>query len=284
MTESVITPVAKPVVAFGRRNASEERIKQVEDELEQLKNPQASTEKQEDKEDTSLNAEERTFKKRYGDLRRHSQKQQEDLQKQIDDLKLQLNSATTKQLQIPKTEAEVNAWATQYPDVYKLVKSIAIREAKQQTTSLEERMKKIDEMERNAVREKAEAELMRLHPDFDQIRDDDEFHDWVQEQPDWVQKALYENDNDARAAARAIDLYKSDKGIKAKKTANNKDAAFAISTPRSKPSPNAEGTEGMIYESQVAKMSPNDYEKNAEAIHAAIKAGKFVYDMSGAAR
>ena len=48
---------------------------------------------------------------------------------------------------------------------------------------------------------------MRLHPDFDDIRDSDEFHEWAESQPKWVQDALYENDNDARSAARAIDLY-----------------------------------------------------------------------------
>lgn len=283
MNESVITPASKPVVAFGRRNAGEERIKQAEEEIENLKNPKAEV-AEEGQEDASLSAEEKTFKKRYGDLRRYSQKQQEDLQKQIDELKTQLTKTASKQIQIPKTEKEIDAWAAEYPDVYKLVKSIAIREAKQQTTSLEERMKKIDEMERNASREKAEIELMRLHPDFDEIRENDDFHEWVGEQPDWVQKALYENDTDARSAARAIDLYKSDRNIKTKKTSSNKDAALAVSPARGKSTPNGEGTEGMIYESQIAKMSTSEYERNLETIHAAMKSGKFVYDMSGAAR
>ena len=65
----------------------------------------------------------------------------------------------------------------------------------------------------NASREKAEAELMRLHPDFDDIRDSDDFHDWAEEQPEWIQKALYENDTDSRSAARAIDLYKADRNM-----------------------------------------------------------------------
>lgn len=281
---SVITPVAKPVVAFARRNAAEERIKQAEEEIERLKNPEAVEARQEEEgEDPSLSAEERTFKKRYGDLRRHSQKMQEDFQRQIDQMKEQLEKATTKQIQIPKTEEEIGAWAAEYPDVYKLVKSIAIREAKQQTTSLEERMKKIDEMERNAAREKAEAELMRLHPDFDSIKEDDDFHSWVEEQPTWVQQALYENDSDARAAARAIDLYKADRGIKAKKAVSDKEIAKSVS-PKSRSTPNGDGTEGMIYESQIEKMSASEYERNMEAIHAAMKAGKFVYDVSGAAR
>ena len=75
----------------------------------------------------------------------------------------------------------------------------------------------------------AEAELMALHPDFDKIRESDEFHDWAEEQPKWVQDALYDNDNDARSAARAIDLYKVDKNIINKPKANN-DAAKVVKT------------------------------------------------------
>ena len=281
---SEISPAPKAVVAFGRRNASEERIRQAEEEIEQLKNPQKVEAPKEEDDEEPTSAEEKSFKKRYGDLRRYSQKQLDEMQKKVDELTSQLNSATKQQMRLPKTQEEIDAWAKQYPDVYKLVKTIAIQQAKEQTTGIEERLKKIDEMERSAAREKAEAELMRLHPDFDDIRDQDEFHEWVEDQPAWVQQALYENDNDARAAARAIDLYKADKGIKTKKTSGDREAASAISTRRTRSTPNGDGTEGLIYESQVAKMSMPEYEKNAQAISDAIKAGKFVYDMSGAAR
>ena len=281
---SEISPAPKAVVAFGRRNASEERIRQAEEEIEQLKNPQKVEAAKEEDDEEPTSAEEKSFKKRYGDLRRYSQKQLDEMQKKVDELTSQLNSATKQQMRLPKTQEEIDEWAKQYPDVYKLVKTIAIQQAKEQTTGIEERLKKIDEMERSAAREKAEAELMRLHPDFDDIRDQDEFHEWVEDQPAWVQQALYENDNDARAAARAIDLYKADKGIKTKKTSGDREAAAAISTRRTRSTPNGDGTEGLIYESQVAKMSMPEYEKNAQAISDAIKAGKFVYDMSGAAR
>lgn len=280
MTDNVITPAPKGVVAFGRRNASEERIKQAEEELESLKNP-----KDENKEDDSnLTAEERTFKKRYGDLRLYAQRQKEEFDQKIQDLQQQLDSATKKEMKLPKTQEELDAWAREYPDVYKLVKTIAIQQAKEQTTGLEERMREIDEMKRTASKEKAEAELMRLHPDFDQIREDDDFHAWVEEQPKWIQDALYENDTDARSAARAIDLYKADRNITGKKKTSSKDAAAAVNTRGGRTTPNGEGTEGLIYESQIAKMSTAEYEKNAEAIQQAIQSGKFVYDMSGAAR
>lgn len=279
---SDITAAPKGVVAFGRRNANEERIKQAEEELEQLKNPKKEEQQEDIEEPTS--AEEKSFKKRYGDLRRFSQQKEKEYEQRITALEEQLAAASKKEMKLPKTEEEINAWASQYPDVYKLVKTIAIQQAKEQTTGLEERMNKITQMEREAAKEKAEAELMRLHPDFDQIREDDAFHEWVEQQPKWIQDALYENDSDARSAARAIDLYKADVGIKTKKASSDKDAASAVGARKGRSAPVGDGTEGMIYESQIQKMSASEYERNLETITEAMKNGKFVYDISGAAR
>jgi hypothetical protein len=287
MTETVIVPASKAVVAFGRRNASEERIKQAEEELEQLKKPseEGDVEKKDESSAQNLPAEEETFKKRYGDLRRHTQKIQEDFKKEIDDLRTQLEQAARKEMKLPKSEDDLKAWADQYPDVYKIVETIAIKKAQEQTTGVEERLKQIDEMERKVARDKAEAELLRIHPDFDQIRDEDDFHQWAEEQPKWVQDALYNNDTDARSAARAIDLYKADKGIaKKEKKDNSRDVAKSVGTRSERTSPNSDGTEGMIYESQVAKMSVNEYEARSEEIQKAMRSGKFVYDISGSAR
>jgi hypothetical protein len=287
MTETVIVPAPKAVVAFGRRNASEERIKQAEEELEQLKKgpEEGAAEKKDESSAQNLSAEEETFKKRYGDLRRHTQKIQEDFKKEIDELRTQLEQATRKEMKLPKSEEDLKAWADQYPDVYKIVETIAIKKAQEQTTGVEERLKQIDEMERKVARDKAEAELLRIHPDFDQIRDEDDFHEWAEEQPKWVQDALYNNDTDARAAARAIDLYKADKGIaKKEKKDTSRDAAKSVGARSERTSPNSDGTEGMIYESQVAKMSVKEYEARSEEIQKAMRSGKFVYDVSGSAR
>jgi hypothetical protein len=185
---------------------------------------------------------------------------------------------------MPKSEEELAEWARQYPDVAKIVETIAIKKAKEQTEALDQRLKSLDEREASTAKDEAEAELLRLHPDFDQIRDDDEFHNWVDEQPKWVQQALYENDTDARAAARAIDLYKADKKIATKRSTGNRDAAQSINTRGGRSAPSGEDKDGVIYESQVAKMSTLDYEKYQEDIGKAIKSGKFVYDLSGNAR
>ena len=287
MTEVVLEQKSQKaaIVPFGTRNANRERIETEEAELKRLmEGSDKKKEETEEGDDSSLSAEEKSFKKRYGDLRRHSQQQQTNFQKQIDELKEQLTKSTEKQIKLPTSEADLAEWAKTYPDVAKIVETIAIKKAKEQSSAIEARLNQLDEREKLTAREKAELELNRLHPDFDKIRDTDEFHAWAEEQPSWIQQALYENDNDARSAARAIDLYKADKGIKVKKSTADKGAAESVNTRSSRSAPTGESTDGVFYESQVSKMSTFEYEKNQEAIAKALQSGKFVYDISGSAR
>ena len=278
----------KKVAFVSKPYTQEERIKRDEEELEQLKKAQrgeVEEEVQEEQEAEPANAEEKTFKKRYSDLRRHQQKQAEEFKKEIDELKRQLSTATKKEMKLPKSDEDIEEWAKEYPDVAAIVETIAMKKAREQSNALEERMKAIDELQQSASKEKAEAELMRLHPDFGDIRDSDDFHEWADEQPKWVQDALYENDNDARSAARAIDLYKADKGIKSeKKSKKDKGAAEAVSTKNTRSTPQADESSTYLKESQVQAMSPQEYEKRSDEIMEAIRTGKFIYDMSGSAR
>jgi len=288
MSDTVMAEEVKPQekVAFANRKYSnEERIKKEEEELAALvaeqKGEVEPEEVEEEKEPT--NAEEKSFKKRYGDLRRHSQKQLQEHVEKINALQSQLEQSTKQEIKLPKSDEDIEAWAKDYPDVAAIVETIAIKKAKEQSSGLEARVKEIDEMREKANRDRAEVELMTVHPDFADIRDSDEFHEWAEEQPKSIQDALYENDSDARAASRAIDLYKADKGIKTKKSSSGKDAAKAVSKTNTRSEPSGEDA-GMVKESVVQKMSAQQYEKNADKIMEAIRSGKFVYDISGNAR
>ena len=275
----------KKVMALASRKYSrDDKIKKDEEELDQLiaeNKGEVKEEAQEEQEPTS--AEEKTFKKRYGDLRRHAQQKESDLQEQINQLKEQLDSATKKQIELPKSDEDIEAWTKKYPDVAGIVETIAIKKSQEQSKELEDRIQKINEMQESATKEKAEVELLKIHPDFVDIREDDNFHNWAEEQPQWVQKALYENDDDALSAARAIDLYKAYNNIGKKKT-SSKDAALATNpkSTRTKPQTNEEST--YLKESQVQKMSSQEYERRADEVMEAIRSGKFIYDVSGSAR
>ena len=288
--EMVVDATPKKKAFMEKPSTHEERIKKDEEELnrliEETKTESESVEetKAEDGEEPKT-AEEKTFKKRYGDLRRHSQEKEKKFQQQLEELKEQLGKATKKEMKLPKSDEDIEAWATEYPDVAKIVETIAMKKAREQSAELESRIQKIDEMSIEAKKEKAEVELMKIHPDFGDIRDSDDFHDWADEQPKWVQDALYENDNDAKSAARAIDLYKADKGIgKSTKSKNDKSAAKEVNTKKNRSIPDAEGATNKILESDVQKMSADEYEQKADTIMEAIRSGNFIYDLSGSAR
>ena len=248
---------------------------QAESDTKQEEEPKA--EAQED--DSKLSAEEKNFKKRYGDLRRHSQKKEEEFNAKIAALEEKLNKAAKKELVLPKTDEELEAWAKKYPDVAGIVEAIAAKEADKKASDLSERMAELEELRLTAKREKAEAELAGMHPDFSQIREDDAFHNWAKEQPKWVQDALYENTDDAKSVARVIDLYKVDTGIVTKKTSNDKAAASSVKT-KGAAKPEPDEASKYIKESDVAAMSIKEYEQRQEEILDAQRNGRFIYDMS----
>ena len=276
-----------PIKYKKDRSTEEAELQQLEEERRSLLQEQKAEE--EDKAETeNLAPEEKTFKKRYGDLRRHSQQKEEQLKEQIRALETQLSTATKEAIQLPKSDEEISEWSEKYPDVAKIVESIATKKAQELDSTIEKRLELIAEREADANRKRAEAELLQLHPDFDDIRNDEEFHGWVQEQPTWVQQALYENENDARSAARAIDLYKVDRNIADKKSSvqkTDKAAAQAVSSRGQSTVADSKETQSNQWrESDVAKMRPQEFAKNEEAIMQAIQSGNFIYDVSRGAQ
>jgi len=279
---------APKTMMMQRKSRVRERVEEDEAELQQMLEERSGEEKAAEvqaKEDAIPDtAEERSYKKRYADLRRGSQKAKEDLEERINKLETQLKQSAQQEMRLPKSDEDIDAWANQYPDVAAIVETIAIKKAREQQAGLEDKVKEIDAMRETASRERAEVELLKVHPDFDEIRDSDDFHNWAEEQPKWVQDALYENDNDARSASRAIDLYKADMNISTKKPSNEKDAAKSVNTRNSRTKPDATSNNNKMSESTVNKMSSKEYEKHQDEIMEAIRGGNFIYDISGSAR
>lgn len=274
-------------------DANRRRIEQDEAELEALMNGNAPQSTQEDsaaertaepqqqqEAEEKLTKEEQTYKKRYGDLRKHMN----ELNARLKELE-QDGKATTQALTPPKSEADVEAWMKKYPDVAAIVEAIADKKASAKFASAEDRLRRIDEMSVEAERQKHESEIRAVHGDFDDLRSSDAFHNWADEQPKWVQDALYENDDDPRSVIKVIDLYKYENGLDTKGRKNAaRDAASAVVTKRSKANIDADGSGSTIYESQVSSMSAAEYEKRQDEIMEAIRSGNFVYDVSGGAR
>ncbi len=285
VVSATVEPVKK-VAFMSRPYSHDERIKKEEEELEDLIKEQKGNQLADntEEEEVALSAEEKTFKKRYSDLRRHQQKQAEDLKSEIDQLKSQLDSATKKEFKLPKTDDDIAAWAERYPDVAAIVETIAMKKAAERSAEIEVQVSALNSERLQVSKDRAETELYVMHPDFDDIRESDDFHEWAEEQPVWIQKALYENDDDAKSASRAIDLYKSDRGTPKTVANKEKDAARSVKTKGERSRPALRNEAGAFKESDVHKMTPQEYEKNSDAIMDSIRSGSFIYDMSGSAR
>ena len=288
------SPKVAGFVDSSHSNANRRRAEQEEKEIEELMESRQEDKEQEQEvvaavaevpkeaasdEDKDLTREEKTYKKRYDDLRRHQNK----LVEQVKTLEAKVNDPAS--FAAPTTEEELEAWKEKYPDVANIVSTLAKKEAQAMYNAADERLSRLDEIAEQADRAKAEAEIRAIHSDFDELKESDAFHDWVDVQPKWVKDALYVNSDDPASVARVIDLYKADNNIVNKgKKASAKKAAAAIVTKKGRTSVDADESNGRITESDVNKMSTAEYEKRSDEIMEAIRGGRFVYDMTGAAR
>jgi hypothetical protein len=279
--------VEKPKVAgfvdsgYNRKNRA--RIEQDEKELEELltgKTPEEESKKEEEveapKEEPKLSKEEESFKKRYGDLRRHMAEKEKEWEAKFESLKNQTPSTIIP----PKSDEDLEDWVKKYPDIAGIVSALV----EKQLEGTKESVRELDNLRWDAKRERAEAEVRKAHSDWDSLKEDDDFLDWVDLQPKLVQDALYDQLEDSRAVIRVLDLYKADKGLtkQAFKEDERKAAGFVKATSKTAVDKDEGGF--TFSESQVAKMSDKEYEKNEAKILEAMRSGKFNYDLSGGAR
>jgi len=264
--------------------AEEKEIAKLEAEqrgetLEEDAEVEAVVETEEVEDDSKLSGEEKSFKKRYGDLRRHMADKEKDWNERFE--KLEKSSSSTIP---PKSDEDIEEWASEHPDIAGIVETIAAKKAQELFSKADSRLQKLDELQNEAVRKTAEATIVESHSDFVKIRESDEFHSWADEQPKWVQDAVYENADDPYSVVRVLDLYKGDKGLtKQAKKAGTKAAASMVSR-TSKTKVDTEDSTGQIRESDVAKMSAKEFEDNLDMINKAMRSQKFIYDISGSAR
>jgi len=221
-------------------------------------------------------AEDRVFKKRYDDLKKHYDSTINKHKDELHSLRTQLESSTT-QFVPPKSKEELEAWRKEYPDVYDMVETIAIDKATTQTADLENKYKNLQLQQEQIAKEKAEVELLKLHPDFNDIRTKDDFHEWAEQQDPTIQGWLYENTSNSKLAARAIDLYKMDRGqstlTKKEEKDVKKEAAKAIS--KTKKATDSDIPKKKIWTtSEISKLKPHQFEKFEKEIDLARLEGR----------
>ena len=217
------------------------------------------------------------YKKRYDDLKKHYDSKLNEFKSREEEL---LEEATKNRTEYtaPKSEEELEQFKEQYPDVYEVVETVAHMQSESKAKVLEERLSKLQERENQLVRQDAEKRLMERHPDFDDVRNSDDFHSWAKEQPKSIQDWIYKNADDADLASRAIDLFKKDIGLetpKKKKSSSKqtKSAADMVSTKTT----TVEPTQEKIWsEKEIAAMSMAEFDKHESEISEAMQQGRII--------
>ena len=222
-------------------------------------------------EERPVNAEEKVFKKRYDDLKRHYDSTVNKHKDDVSKLKKQLEDNADK-IKLPKTKEEIEAWRAKYPDVYDVIETIAHTKADEKAKKVETGLRELETKQQEVQKDKAEVELAKLHPDFNEIREDDKFHEWVKLQDATIQGWLYDNSTNAKLAARAIDLYKMDTGLSKKKVNSKLEASKSV-TSTSKREVET-GNKKIWSLNEIAKMKPHEFAKNEKEIDLARAEGR----------
>lgn len=229
--------------------------------------------------------EEKTYKKRYGDLRTHMNRLQDEAKRTVDALQAKVNALSRKKVELPKTEAEISAFANEFPDVFKTLVSIARKETMKSQNDLESRFETVRTLEAKLARDSAATRLSQLHPDWEELRETVEFHAWAEEQLPQIKSWLYDNPDNPELCAKAIDLYKMEKGLtkKRNKKESNDDAARQVTRHRNPEIQESLPNKKIWKESEILKNSrskPNWFEENESEIDKASREGRIEYDLT----
>jgi predicted house-cleaning noncanonical NTP pyrophosphatase (MazG superfamily) len=218
------------------------------------------------------------YKKRYDDLKKHYDSKLNEFKSREQELLEEVTRNKT-EYTAPKTEEELEQFKTEYPDVYEVVETVAHMQSESKAKVLEERLQKLQEREQEILRIEAEKRLTDRHPDFDDIRNSDDFHSWAKEQPKSIQDWIYKNADDADLASRALDLFKKDFGIdvpqkeKSNSKQTKKSAADMVSTKTTTVEPKQEK---IWSETEIAAMSMDEFDRHEAEISEAMIQGRIV--------
>ena len=222
------------------------------------------------------------FKKRYDDLKRHYDSKLKEWQGKEEEYITRLASSTPKRdtSDMPTDGLNLDNFKQQYPDMYDAIQKISSSQAEARVKDMEAELGTIKEREKQLEKQKAYQELLRLQPDFEELKSSEDFTSWLQDQPDTISDGVYNNATDARWAARVVDLYKADKGLTKKQTRSRKkdDAAMAVSTPAAKQVATTTGDKRVWKASEIGKMKPWEFEKLESELDTARAEGRIDYN------
>ena len=240
--------------------------------------PQLATPEEEAPVEEEVQPKQKTnYKKRYDDLKRHYDQKLSEFKQREQELEAVAREAQPV-YEPPRSEEELEAFKQEYPDLYGTVESVAHMQSQKQVADLEAQLTAIRQRESEVMRREAETSLKERHPDFEDLRGSDEFHEWAKDQPEQIQSWIYDNPDNVTLASKAIDLYKLENGItqtksqpKSKKVQGS--AADMVSTKTT----SVDTKQPKIWtEGEIAAMSLDQFDRYEDEIKLAMEEGRVV--------
>jgi len=223
-------------------------------------------------------SEDHDYKKRYDDLKRHYDSKVDEFKGEIETLRKTMTDRAAEMprgVTPPRTQEELDEFKERYPDVFEVVQTVSSMQTESQVAKLRQELGTIQEREKELEKQKAYEQLLRAHPDFAELKADEKFLTWLEEQPSSIADGIYKNSTDSKWAARVIDLYKADIGLTKKKKTKDSSAADAVTkTPVRDVNTDAIGDKKIWKASQIAKMKPWEFEKMEAELDQARNEGR----------
>jgi hypothetical protein len=215
------------------------------------------------------------YKKRYDDLKKHYDQKISEFKQREQELEA-VAQANRPRYQPPKSIEDLERFKSDYPDLYDTVETVAHMRSEEQMNALKQKLSALEHRELEMSKRDAETKLRERHPDFEDIRGDDNFHEWAKTQPEEIQRWIYKNPDNVGLASRAIDLYKMENGIAIntptrKSKPSKPDAASMVSTKTT----SVEPRQAKIWtQREIAALSLDEYDKYEQEIDLAIREGR----------
>jgi len=234
-----------------------------------------STDEESDRPPEEKQAKGANYKKRYDDLKKHYDQRVSQFKQKEQEL---LAEAAVKApaYKAPKSLEELEQFKASNPDLYETVESVAHMQSESQTQELRDQLSVIQQRETDLLKREAESELKKRHPDFEDIRGDNDFHIWAKEQPEAIQQWVYANNNDATLASRAIDLYKMEQGANQPKQrqSRKKEAGNAADMVSTKTTAVDAKAPKIWTQREIQMMSIDAFDRHSEEINLALEEGR----------
>ena len=127
------------------------------------------------------------YKKRYDDLKKHYDDRVSQFKQREQELEAKARSVQPS-YEAPKSIEDLERFRNEYPDLYDTVESVAHLRSEQQVGELKSQLSAIQQREAEILKREAETTLRQRHPDFEDIRGDEAFHEWAETQPEQIQE------------------------------------------------------------------------------------------------